>query len=387
MLTNTNERPEPRLLRRIAALVAVIVIAIVLAFCYFASSLCITLVLAAFLAILIDPIITRLERWNIPRPLSAALIVVFGMAIFGLLIYATYDKTTRFIDSFPQYAGRIREVTRPLLEKIERVQKSAGTLSQTQQPKRVPVVRIDGESSWTSYLVRGVGSVGGAVIVAGVVPFLIFFMLVRKEHIYSWLGNTFGSKIDVPGFITRLSQMVRGFVSGNLIVGVIMAIVTVGVLLAIKLEGAVALGIISALLNLIPFIGLVLGTLVLLIAAMVQFNTVGPFVIIVLTVTTLHLISSNLLIPRLIGSRVNIGPVAATVGMLFWGWLWGAIGVLLAVPLTAFIKILADSHPSLTPISNLLAETPRPVPKWVQSGQTTMARAIPFLRRRSEPKE
>jgi hypothetical protein len=94
----------------------------------------------------------------------------------------------------------------------------------------------------------------------------------------------------------------------------------------------------------------------------------------------LHLVSANLLTPRFIGSRVNIGPVAATVGMLFWSWVWGAVGLLLAVPLTAFVKLVADCNPSLIHIPNLLAETPRPIPRWALRSGVTVSRAIPFLR-------
>jgi hypothetical protein len=71
--------------------------------------------------------------------------------------------------------------------------------------------------------------------------------------------------------------------------------------------------------------------------------------------------------------------VAATVGILFWGWLWGVMGLLLAVPLTAFVKLVADLHPSLGHLSNLLALTPRPIPHWVRYGETTVKRAIPYL--------
>jgi predicted PurR-regulated permease PerM len=104
--------------------------------------------------------------------------------------------------------------------------------------------------------------------------------------------------------------------------------------------------------------------------------------IIALTVFSLHLISANLLIPKFIGSRVNIGPVAATVGMLFWSWLWGGVGLLLAVPLTALIKIVSDCHPALLPIANLLADTPREEPRWARAGRATVTRAIPLLRER-----
>jgi AI-2 transport protein TqsA len=99
----------------------------------------------------------------------------------------------------------------------------------------------------------------------------------------------------------------------------------------------------------------------------------------VVAAIALHIVSANFLVPKLIGSRVNIGPVAATMGMLFWGWLWGIMGVLLAVPLTAFVKLVADCHPSLIHISNLLAERPRGVPHWVEVGSERVVRAVPFF--------
>src|SRR5258708_31934222 len=177
----------------------------------------------------------------------------------------------------------------------------------------------------------------------------MFFMLIRKDHIYEWLCITFVTITDVPKFVGRVTRMVRGFSGGNLIVGSVMAAVIIGVLLALGMEGAFALGIVSGFLNLIPFLGVVLAGVIPLLAATLQFGSAGPFLIIAGTILTLHLVSANLLIPKLIGSRINIGPVAATVGMLFWSWLWGGIGLLLAVPLTAFLKLSADCHPPLSP--------------------------------------
>src|SRR6202049_96662 len=177
--------------------------------------------------------------------------------------------------------------------------------------------------------------------------------------------------------------MIRGFVAGNLIVGSVMAAATTLVLWSVGMKGAVPLGIASGLLNLLPFLGLIAALALPLAAALLQFNTPGPFIVIILTILFLHVVSANLLIPKFIATRVGIGPVAATVGILFWGWLWGVMGPLLAVPLTAFVKLVADCHPSLIHVSNLLAENPRPIPDWLQSGQATVTRAIPFLRKRS----
>lgn len=379
---NADDATRDRLLGRITALLWVVVVALAVTFFYFASSLCITILLASLLAILVEPAVTALEKAHIPRSAAAALVVVTGMILTSATAYAFYNKAADFIDTLPQYTDKIQRTVEPIIEKIQRVQENAGKLNPAPASKKVPEVRVRERPTWPTWLARGVGSISGAVVIAGVIPFLVFFMLVRRDHISLWLATTFGRVTDIPEFVRRLNRMVRGFAGGNLIVGSILATVTVGVLAAIGLQGAFAMGIASGFLNLIPFLGVVLASLVPLLAATLQFGTAGPFLIIGLTVVSLHVISANLLVPKFIGSRVNIGPVAATVGMLFWSWVWGGVGLVLAVPLTAFVKLVADCHPSLLPIANLLAETPRPLPRWAEVGHKTVTEAIPFLRER-----
>ncbi len=375
------------LLPRLATLLWIIVIAILVAFCFFASSLCITVLLATFLAILIDPLITALERWHIPRTLCSALVIILGMLAIGVFSYTYYGKASAAVDEIPHYAWRIRQAVAPVTKEIEKVRESAGSLAPDDgSSKKVAEVRIKQSNDWPAFIVRGFGSVWGAVIVGGVVPFLTFFMLIGKDRMYVRMTSMLGSKMDVPQFISRLNRMVRGFVIGNLIIGSVVMAASVAVFWSLGMNGAVEIGIISGFLNLIPFLGVLLAAIVPVLAATFQFNTAAPFVVIVLTVGLLHMISANILIPKFVGSRVQIGPVAATIGMLFWGWLWGVMGLLLAVPLTSLVKIIADSNPSLLHLSNLLAETPRPQPNWARYGSHTLDRAVPFLRERFSPR-
>jgi len=382
MTNNFFDLRRPQVSRQILALMWVMVLAMVMAFFFFASSICITLTVSIFLAILLEPIIAFLQRWHFPRSLSSGLMLVLGMIVLASLLYVSYNKGAVFAEKAPQYAIRVRDAIRPFIQKIQKVQETAGTLNPEQPQKRVAEVKIRETPTWPSYFIRGFGSVGGVIFIAGVIPFLTFFLLVRKEQIYLQLDGALGSVIDVPLFVRRLGTMVRGFVLGNLLIGSLLAAITVGVLLGLGVEGALALGIISGFLNLIPFLGVVLAVMVPALAALLQFDTPGPVLLISLTVILLHLLAANLLTPKLIGARVSIGPVAATVGILFWGWLWGVVGLLLAVPLTAFIKIAADSHPSLIHISNLLADSPRPLPRWAQVGERTIREAGPYFRKR-----
>jgi predicted PurR-regulated permease PerM len=372
-----------RLLRRIATLLFLLVAGMLTVFGYYASSICITVVLAAFLAILFDPMVVKVEKLRLPRGVSAAVVVLAGMGLIGLLGHELYGRAATFAEGLPVYISKIQQTLEPISRKIQRVEQSAGNLTNEVQPsKKVPEVRLQESRTWPAYLVRGAGSVWGVLIIAGVVPFLTFFMLCSKKQTVTRLDALFSSKIDTDRFIKNLNEMIHGFVAGNLIVGSFMAAATTLVLLSIGMKGAIPLGIASGLLNLLPFLGLIFSLALPLAAAILQFNTPGPFIVITLTILLLHVVSANLLAPRFIATRVSIGPVAATVGILFWGWLWGVMGLLLAVPLTAFVKLVADLHPSLCHVSNMLALTPRPTPRWVRYGETALERAIPYLRGR-----
>jgi predicted PurR-regulated permease PerM len=371
------------LLRRIAALLFILVAGLLTIFGYYASSICITVILAAFLAILFDPVVVLLEKLHLPRSVAAAAIVLAGMGLIGLLGHEFYGRAMSFAEELPVYTSKIQQTLEPITQKFQKVQQTAGRLTNDVHPsKKVPEVRLQDTQTWPSYLVRGVGSVWGALIIAGVVPFLTFFMLCTKDQMGTRMNALFNSKVDTARFITSLNQMIRGFVAGNLIVGSLMAVTTTLMLLGIGMKGAIPIGIASGLLNLLPFLGLIFSLALPLAAAILQFNTPGPYIVITLTIVFLHVVSANFLFPKFIATRMSIGPVAATIGILFWGWLWGVMGLLLAVPLTAFVKLVADIHPSLCHLSNALALTPRPIPRWVRYGETVLERAIPYLRGR-----
>jgi predicted PurR-regulated permease PerM len=282
-----------------------------------------------------------------------------------------------FAEELPVYASKVQQTIEPISRKIQDFQQSAGNLTNDVHPtKKVPEVRLRESPTWPDYLVRGVGSMWGALIIAGVVPFLTFFMLCTKDQMAIRTNSLFSSRIDAARFITNLNQMIHGFVAGNLIVGSVMAVATTLMLWSVGVKGAIPLGIASGLLNLLPFLGLIASLALPLAAALLQFSTPGPYIVITLTILLLHVVCANFLIPKFIANRVSIGPVAATIGILFWGWLWGVMGLLLAVPLTAFIKLVADLHPSLCHVSNMLALTPRPTPRWVRYGETALERAF-----------
>lgn len=204
MLTR-EDLVQNRWLSQIVFLLWILALSLIVAFCYFASSLCITLLLAALLAIVADPLIMYFERWHISRTVSAAVLIVAGTVLIGTLAYMSYRQVSDVVDDLPQYARRVAQVIAPLNKKIQKVQDSAGRLNSEMPTKKAPEVKIKGEyPEWTSYVIRGVDPVSGAAIIIGVVPLLMFFLLVQKNRLKQKLAIVWGDEIDVSAMATRV---------------------------------------------------------------------------------------------------------------------------------------------------------------------------------------
>jgi predicted PurR-regulated permease PerM len=176
-------------------------------FGYYASSICITVVLAAFLAILVDPVVVKLEKLRPPRGWAAAVVVLAGMGLIGLLGHELYGRAVTFAEELPVYISKIQQSLEPISRKIQRVEQSAGNFANEVQPsKKAPEVRLQESRTWPAYLVRGAGSVWGVLIIGGVVPFLTFFMLCSKNQTTARVDALFSSKIDAPRFIHELER-------------------------------------------------------------------------------------------------------------------------------------------------------------------------------------
>ena len=162
------------------------------------------------------------------RSISAGGLVVAGMLVFGLLFYGASTRFSAFVESFPASAERIRrEIVTPVSDKFAKVEETAGRL--TPQPsKKITEVKLKEPPAWPSYLIRGFGSASSVVVILAVVPFLTFYMLIRKMKWYQNMCGLLGSEVDPIEFSSHLASMVRRFALGNLAVGAFMGAVARG---------------------------------------------------------------------------------------------------------------------------------------------------------------
>lgn len=192
------------------------------------------------------------------------------------------------------------------------------------------------------------------------IPILVFFMLTSKYQLWVASMNLFpiDRREQVEQVINGLADMVREYVLGNVLVGLVSAGILCPVFGLIGLPYALLMGVLAAFLSLVPYLGLVLGMVPPLLVALVHsdYKDAFPFIVIAVSVVIVHFVALNILTPKLVGRRVKLNPVTVTVAMMFWGWLWGGIGLVLAVPITAAVKAICDNIDSLRPYGAWLGE-------------------------------
>jgi predicted PurR-regulated permease PerM len=321
----------------------IIALGIVFAFLYWASSIVITLLLAVLLAYFLDPVVGILERIHIPRALGALVTLLLVMSIVGGLGYLVVDRADQFLADWPRYSALLHRVATALDRKLATVEKQVEAIGPEEEKGRPPV-RVAETRPVREWLFRGVGSLYSILLVTTFLPFLVFFMLAAKPRIWRATMQIFPAEnqIRVNEALNQVSTMLRSYVAGNALVAMILMLTSWSLFLVIHLEYPFLTGCVSGLLNLIPYAGAVLAWLPPYLIGMAQWKTIGPYVGVAAMLSLLHVVGLNILMPAIVGRRVHLSALAVTVALLFWGWLWGAIGLILAIPITATIKVVCD---------------------------------------------
>jgi len=189
----------------------------------------------------------------------------------------------------------------------------------------------------------GSGTLGEVLLAISFMPFLVYFMLTWRDHAHSSTVRLFPKEHRLVAHRTvgRISTMIRSFIAGNVLVGMLTAAVSTIVFWRLGIPYFYFLGVISGFVSLIPYLGVFLALLPPLAAGIGIVDRAGVGVIL-LTVIGLHLLSMNVLYPKIVGKRLRLNPLAVTLSLLFWAWIWGAMGLILAVPLVGATKIVCD---------------------------------------------
>nr|MDP2191664.1 AI-2E family transporter [Rhodoferax sp.] len=336
-----------------------------------ASAVFIPLVVGLLFSYGLSPVVDWLARHRIPRALSAAVLVLGIVFSFGATAYSLSDDASRLIESLPLAAQKLRDSIRAQPGKpdntLAAVQKAATQLEQAAEetnrtaPVSRGVQRVQIERpkfDVRDHLWSGTMGMLGMLGQIGIVALITFFLMASgdtfRRKLVKLAGPTLSSKRITLQALNEIHDQIQRFMLVQIFTSVLVGVATWLSFWAVGLDNAAVWGIAAGLLNLVPYIGNVVITAGSALVGFLQFGTLEMALLIAAISLVINSIEGFLLTPWLTSRASKMNPVAIFVGVLAWGWLWGAWGLLLGVPILMVIKAICDRVDDLKPVGEFL---------------------------------
>ena len=372
----------------------IIAFGVIVAVLYFGRVFFMTALAAIIIAFILEPFVGILVKVKFPRSVASLLVCAAAALIVYLAALGAYSQVASLWDAMPALSQRIGEAEESVMQYFvameDRVYKVVVPKRQIQQEKKVeppPVkppsrsrkkvdanaapttttpppgtiqeVRIHtDENPLTAYISARIGTFYETLLMASFVPFLVYFMLSWRDHIHRTFLHFFqgGDRVVAARSLRGVGDMVRGYVVGNFVLGCLLAALSSTAFWMMGLEFPLLAGPLSGFLSLVPYVGLPLAMFPPLFVLLAAGGKISTGFGIVALVAVLHLLALNLFYPKVVGARVHLNPLVVTFSLMFWGFLWDAPGLLLAIPLTAAIKAVCDNVVTLRPYGRFLGD-------------------------------
>ncbi len=376
-----EDEPEPLVIRmpidvRSLALSILAGIALLLVLQY-AQSVLIPIVLGLLLSYALSPLVGALERYHLPRFAGAAVAVSLLVGSIGLGVYTLSDEATAIVGTIPDASRRIRDrVTaqrrqnttiisqvQEAAKEIEKTADAATTAPEDARPRGNQVQRVQVvEPAFRASDYLWIGGMGlfGFLGQFAMILFLVYFLLVTgdlyKRKMVKIAGPTLTKKKVTVQILDEINNQIESFIKVQVFTSLVVALATGFALWMFGVDNFAMWGILAGLFNSIPYMGPLLVTGGLALVAFMQFNDVARSVYISGVAFAITSLEGFLLTPMMMGRAAQMNPVAIFVGLLFWSWMWGVWGTILAVPMLMMFKSVCDHVEDLQPIGELLGE-------------------------------
>jgi len=323
----------------------VIAAAIILLFFYYAAGVVITLLFSILLAYFLDPAVEFLEKFRLPRTVGAMVMVLIFTAVMAAVGYGLWTRLSDFSADWPRYSRLLEGIA----GQVSQIAPTEGSAPGAGAPV--------GEGMMRALIFRGIGSLYALFLEITFMPFLVFFMLAEKRQVWHGTLQLFPAsrRTPVKETLEDVRDVLRDYLAGMTLVTLLVIAMSSLFFWTLGMEFPILTGIVSGLLNMVPYIGVVLAWFPAFLIALAKWSNVGQFALIAAMLTTIHLLALNLLGPKLVGRRVRLNAVAITIALLFWGWVWGGMGLVLAIPITATLRVVCDHTESWKPVGRWLS--------------------------------
>lgn len=322
---------------------------------YLAQGVIVPLLFSIFIAIVLNPVVNFFVRYKVNRVIAIAFSVIIALILITALGIFLVSQASKFSESWPMLVKKFTEYFNLSISWASDYfdlshQKIIDWIAKT----KAEFIQLNSSSVGQTIMYLGSG-----IVALLLVPVYVFMILYYKPLILDFFHRLLGdnNRISVNEFVGETKVVVQRYLIGLIIETAIMAVLNSSVLLILGIEYAILLGIIGALLNLIPYIGgLVAVALPMMIALATKSTAWYAFYVLVLYYI-IQLIDNNYIVPKIVASKVKINALVSIVAVIAFGVLWGVPGMFVSIPLTAVAKLIFDRVDSLKPWGFLLGDT------------------------------
>ena len=310
----------------------------------------IPLAFAAMIAILINPLYNWLVKIKIPKVAAIFISLLLAMTVFGCISYFISSQLASFSTDLPLFKKKFSELFVHLQQDID------GSLGIDIQKQNEWLARAQSKlEPLAGSLLSGIF---GMLSLVFLIPVYTFLILFYKTLLVNFLYEVFSGENtkEVAVVLTQTKQAIQSYMFGLLVEALIVAILNTSALLLLGIKYALLIGVIGALLNILPYIGGIIAISIPILIATITKDGYYYQLWIIAAYLIIQFIDNNFLIPYVVSSKVKINALVSIVIVLMGGALWGISGMFLSIPFTGLLKIIFDRIPGLKPWGKLLGD-------------------------------
>jgi predicted PurR-regulated permease PerM len=339
------------------ASLAVLATLAIIAALHIAAEIVIPVVAAIVLQFMVAPAMRQLCRWRVPPPLSAAIIVI-GLATMLILgIYHLTSPAAEWLDRLPEVSSRIQEKLRVVREPVEQVAKASQQVEQA--------TTITGETTNVQVTLRQpgllqqlAGGVRSVLFGISVTLVVLYFLLATGDLFRRKLVRViqrFEDKKRALATLLDIEHQVSVYLSTQTLINLGLGTIVGFVLWWLGVPNPGLWGLMVALANFIPFFGFIIAVSVLMMVSMLSFDSFWTALVPPGAYAALKITEGNFISPNILGRSLTLNPLVIILSLLFWGWLWGPVGALLAVPILVIAKTVCEHVERLHKVADFLS--------------------------------
>jgi predicted PurR-regulated permease PerM len=328
-----------------------VVLTLFVAAAVLASDIIIPMAFAALLSMVMLPVVRKLEARGVGTALSITLVLLLTVVGLGLIIWLAIDQLVGLVNDLPNLQTKLESFVR----------KAQLTL---RQDFGISTVK---QTEMFSELMRSVSVYLGDILVTTTsaistlvqIPIYIFLFLIYRDRFKLFFLRLLPSSTEFR-WKKDIEKVVQGYISGLFLVTLIVSFLNTIGLMIVGIDHAIFFGILSGVLTVIPYIGIIIGSLFPILMALITKDSIWYTVGVIIVFTVVQFLEGNFITPRVTGSKVSINALAAIVALLIGGKILGIPGMILSIPGIGVLKIILEYTPRLRPFIILLEDTPIP---------------------------